>query len=47
MDLRDGKVAPETRYFADSFEPPAWRTQWIEQIKWDNDFHHDSTSHFL
>lgn len=30
MEFRDGKVARETQYFADPFEPPAWRTQWVE-----------------
>ena len=30
MEFRDGKVAHETQYFADPFEPPAWRTQWVE-----------------
>ena len=30
MEFRDGKVARETQYFADPFEPPAWRAQWAE-----------------
>ncbi len=30
MEFRDGKVARETQYFADPFEPPAWRAQWVE-----------------
>jgi ketosteroid isomerase-like protein len=30
MEFRDGKVARETQYFADPFEPPAWRVQWVE-----------------
>jgi ketosteroid isomerase-like protein len=30
MEFRDGKVAHETQYFADPFESPAWRTQWVE-----------------
>ena len=30
MEFRDGKVAHETQYFADPFEPPAWRAQWVE-----------------
>jgi hypothetical protein len=32
MEFRAGKVARETQYFAEPFEPPAWRTQWVEQI---------------
>jgi hypothetical protein len=22
----------ETQYFADPFEPPAWRAQWVERM---------------
>lgn len=29
MEFRDGKVSHETQYFADPFEAPAWRTQWV------------------
>jgi len=29
MEFRDGKVAHETQYFADPFEAPAWRAQWV------------------
>ena len=29
MAFRDGKVSHETQYFADPFEAPAWRTQWV------------------
>lgn len=28
MEFRDGKVARETQYFADTFEAPAWRARW-------------------
>jgi ketosteroid isomerase-like protein len=31
MEFRDGKVVHETQYFADGFETPAWRKQWVEQ----------------
>ena len=31
MEFRDGKVVRETQYFADPFEAPAWRRQWVEQ----------------
>jgi len=30
MEFRDGKVSRETQYFADPFEAPAWRAQWVE-----------------
>lgn len=33
MEFRDGKVARETHYFADPFEPPEWRSQWDEKIQ--------------
>jgi hypothetical protein len=33
MEFRDGKVAHETHYYADPFEPPKWRSQWVEKIK--------------
>ncbi len=31
MEFKDGKVVHETQYFADPFESPAWRAQWVEQ----------------
>ena len=31
MEFRDGKVFRETQYFADPFEAPAWRTQWVSR----------------
>ncbi len=30
MEFRDGKVVHETQYFADPFEAPNWRSQWVE-----------------
>lgn len=30
MEFRDGKVVHETQYFAEPFEPPAWRSKWVE-----------------
>ncbi len=30
MEFRDGKVVHETQYFAEPFEAPAWRSQWVE-----------------
>ena len=32
MEFRDGKVAHETQYFADSFEAPAWRSLWVQRM---------------
>jgi hypothetical protein len=32
MEFRNCKVVHETQYFADSFEAPAWRTQWVQQM---------------
>ena len=31
MEFRDNKVARETLYFADPFEAPEWRAQWVER----------------
>jgi hypothetical protein len=33
MEFRDGKVARETQYFRDPFEPGASRTQWVERMR--------------
>jgi hypothetical protein len=33
MEFDDGKVAHETQYFADPFEPPAWRAQWVGRME--------------
>ena len=30
MEFRDGKIAHETHHYADPFEPPEWRSQWVE-----------------
>lgn len=30
MEFQDGKVIHETQYFAEPFEAPAWRSQWVE-----------------
>ena len=32
MEFRGGKVVHETQYFADPFEAPAWRRQWVQGI---------------
>ena len=33
MEFVDGKVARETQYFADSFEPGPSRAQWVERME--------------
>jgi len=30
MEFSNGKVAHETQYFAEAFEAPAWRKQWVQ-----------------
>ena len=30
MEFREDKVVHETQYFADPFEAPGWRRQWVE-----------------
>src|ERR1700722_10683282 len=32
MEFRDGNVIHETQYFADPFEAPDWRSQWVQRI---------------
>ena len=32
MEFRDGLVVRETIYISDSWEPPAWRGEWVEPI---------------
>ena len=32
MEFSGDKVARETQYFADPFEAPAWRAQWVERM---------------
>jgi len=33
MEFRDGKVARETQYFGDPFEPGRSRAQWVERMR--------------
>jgi hypothetical protein len=33
MEFRGSKVAHETIYFGDPWEPPAWRAQWVERTR--------------
>jgi ketosteroid isomerase-like protein len=32
MEFRDGKLVKETDYFAQPFEAPQWRAQWVERM---------------
>jgi hypothetical protein len=32
MEFHDGKVVHETQYFADPFEAPRWRSQWVQPM---------------
>jgi hypothetical protein len=32
MEFRNGKVVHETQYFADPFDAPVWRKQWVQQM---------------
>jgi len=33
LEFREGKIMRETRYYADPFQAPAWRAQWVEPIE--------------
>lgn len=33
MEFKDGKVARETQYFGDAFEPGSSRAQWVEPMR--------------
>jgi hypothetical protein len=32
MEIREGKIVKETDYFAQAFQAPQWRAQWVERI---------------
>jgi hypothetical protein len=32
LELRDGKILRETQYWAEPFDPPSWRAEWVERI---------------
>jgi hypothetical protein len=32
MEFRNGKVVHETQYFADPFDAPKWRSQWVTKV---------------
>ena len=33
VEFRDGKIWKETRYYAEPFDPPAWRASWSKRIE--------------
>jgi hypothetical protein len=33
VEFREGKILHETRYYADPFEAPEWRAQWVESME--------------
>jgi len=33
VEFRDGKIWKETRYYAEPFEAPAWRAQWVQRME--------------
>jgi hypothetical protein len=33
IELRDGKMWRDTRYYADPFSPPEWRARWVELME--------------
>ena len=32
MEFRNDKIARETLYFGDPFDPPKWRSKWVERM---------------
>lgn len=35
VEFRDGKIVRDTRYYAEPFEAPAWRTPFVERMESD------------
>jgi hypothetical protein len=33
VEFRDGKIVRETRYYADPFDAPEWRAEWVESME--------------
>ncbi len=33
IELREGKMYRDTRYYAEPFEAPEWRARWVERIE--------------
>ena len=32
VELKDGKMWRDTRYYAEPFEAPEWRAKWVERV---------------
>jgi hypothetical protein len=32
LELKDGKIWRDRRYYAEPFEAPEWRAQWVERV---------------
>jgi hypothetical protein len=32
VELREGKMFRDTRYYSEPFEAPEWRAQWVERM---------------
>jgi len=32
VEFRDGKIAKQTDYWANAFEAPAWRSEWVQHV---------------
>jgi hypothetical protein len=33
LELKDGKMWRDRRYYAEPFEAPGWRAQWVERME--------------
>ena len=33
FELRDGRIGRDTRYYAEPFEAPHWRSRWVERVE--------------
>jgi hypothetical protein len=33
VELKDGKMWRDTRYYAERFEVPEWRARWVERME--------------
>jgi hypothetical protein len=33
LELREGEIVRDTRYYAEPFHPPSWRTRWVEPME--------------
>jgi hypothetical protein len=33
IELKDGRIWRDRRYYAERFEAPEWRAQWVERVE--------------